>query len=296
MTRLSLFVLFVACFIGCERKGPLAPAPSTDESDHNLRIIPPSKPIPPIDDPALVAEAAARLKTIGVALQKCMSEKGELPSGIAGPMDQIGLSWRVQLLPYLGEEELFKQFHLDEAWDSAHNKSLLAKMPSIYESPGRSQPPGHTSVQGIEGPSAAFRPYDGFVPNATAGKAGKGNTGPATAPGAAIRGRKLAEFKDGMSNTLLVTEGRYPVEWTKSIDLGFFPFGTTPARVPALGGIYKGGFHGLMGDGRVVFFPESVPEESMTKLVTINKGEVLDDELLRILHPPQTAIPPPRGK
>ena len=43
------------------------------------------------------------------------------------------LSWRVRLLPALGHDDLYKQFHLDEAWDSPHNKTLLGKMPKVYQ-------------------------------------------------------------------------------------------------------------------------------------------------------------------
>ncbi|MDR1491609.1 MAG: DUF1559 domain-containing protein [Planctomycetaceae bacterium] len=45
------------------------------------------------------------------------------------------LSWRVAILPSLGEEELYKQFHLNEAWDSEHNQTLLDKMPKAFADP-----------------------------------------------------------------------------------------------------------------------------------------------------------------
>src|SRR5581483_2163049 len=45
------------------------------------------------------------------------------------------LSWRVALLPYLGEEALYKEFKLDEPWDSLHNKKLLKKMPKALQAP-----------------------------------------------------------------------------------------------------------------------------------------------------------------
>jgi len=48
---------------------------------------------------------------------------------------QALLSWRVAILPALGEEELYKQFHLNEAWDSEHNKTLLDKMPKVFADP-----------------------------------------------------------------------------------------------------------------------------------------------------------------
>ena len=49
------------------------------------------------------------------------------------------LSWRVHLLPFLWETELYNQFHLDEPWDSEHNKELITKMPPIYTRPGTSE-------------------------------------------------------------------------------------------------------------------------------------------------------------
>lgn len=45
------------------------------------------------------------------------------------------LSWRVHILPYMGEAELYEQFHLDESWDSPHNITLLPRMPEIYKAP-----------------------------------------------------------------------------------------------------------------------------------------------------------------
>jgi hypothetical protein len=43
-----------------------------------------------------------------------------------------GLSWRVHILPFIGFQELYEEFKLDEAWDSPHNIKLLPKMPAIY--------------------------------------------------------------------------------------------------------------------------------------------------------------------
>ncbi len=62
------------------------------------------------------------------------------------------LSWRVHILPYIGEEELYKQFHLDEPWDSEHNKSLVEKMPAVYACEGVDIPKGHTVYQKPDGP------------------------------------------------------------------------------------------------------------------------------------------------
>ena len=57
-------------------------------------------------------------------------ENGRLPN------NQNGLSWRVHLLPYLGEHQLHKKFVLSEPWDSPNNIKLVDQMPDIYKSEG----------------------------------------------------------------------------------------------------------------------------------------------------------------
>src|SRR5262249_41965572 len=47
------------------------------------------------------------------------------------------LSWRVAILPYIEEDNLYKQFRLDEPWNSEHNLKLLEKMPKSYTLEGR---------------------------------------------------------------------------------------------------------------------------------------------------------------
>src|SRR5262249_42665396 len=49
------------------------------------------------------------------------------------------LSWRVTILPYIEQQALYNEFKLDEPWDSAHNKKLIAKMPKLYEAVGMGQ-------------------------------------------------------------------------------------------------------------------------------------------------------------
>lgn len=43
------------------------------------------------------------------------------------------LSWRVALLPYLDQQDLYDKFHLDEPWDSPHNKKLILQIPPVFE-------------------------------------------------------------------------------------------------------------------------------------------------------------------
>jgi hypothetical protein len=42
------------------------------------------------------------------------------------------LSWRVHVLPFLDQNELYEKFKLNEPWDSEHNIKLVEQMPEIF--------------------------------------------------------------------------------------------------------------------------------------------------------------------
>lgn len=77
--------------------------------------------------------SALRLWRIGTALRNYRLRYGRLP-----PLDshdangQALLSWRVHLLPFLGQEELYRQFQMKEPWDSKNNTRLISRMPAVY--------------------------------------------------------------------------------------------------------------------------------------------------------------------
>ncbi len=153
---------------------------------------------PPLSTRATRPVSINNLKIIGLALLNYMDVNGTLPVGIADTSGQVGLSWRVQILPYIEQEALYKQFKLDEPWDSDHNKKLLDQMPKTYASAGKEPPAGHTFYRGFGGPHGMF-----FATN------------PSAAPGKGPRGRNVGSVQDGFSNTLMVVEAGEAVPWTK---------------------------------------------------------------------------------
>ena len=40
-------------------------------------------------------------------------------------------SWRVELLPYLDQNDLYGQYRMNEPWDSENNKKVLEQMPAV---------------------------------------------------------------------------------------------------------------------------------------------------------------------
>src|SRR5262249_60810121 len=82
-------------------------------------------------------ESAANLRHIGQAMidHADNHEEKMVQAVSTDAQGQPLLSWRVALLPDLGEKELYEQFHLDEPWDSPHNAPLMRRMPKIYAHP-----------------------------------------------------------------------------------------------------------------------------------------------------------------
>ena len=84
------------------------------------------------------------MKTIALAMYSYHYAHGHFSP--AATYDKDGrplLGWRVLILPYFGEEQyaqLYKEFKLDEPWDSPHNKALLPRMPSCYRYSSREWP------------------------------------------------------------------------------------------------------------------------------------------------------------
>jgi hypothetical protein len=177
--------------------------------------------------------------------------ENRLPAhAIYGARGESLLSWRVLLLPYLEQEDLFNQFKLDEPWDSPHNLRLLPRIPQVYTPPYNKSDahPAHTFYQVFVGPGAAFEGKTGLV--------------------------LPADFPDGTANTLLLVEAGESVPWTKPQDI---PYG--PDRpLPELGGLLGNGFNAARVDGSVRFVPNNGPsEQTIRAAITRNGGEVYDE-------------------
>jgi hypothetical protein len=88
-----------------------------------------------LDDYRLIMRSD-HLGQILMAIENYHSEHEAYPP--AYTLDQNGkplCSWRVLILPYLGCEELFREYHRDEPWDSPNNRPLLARIPPVFQCP-----------------------------------------------------------------------------------------------------------------------------------------------------------------
>jgi hypothetical protein len=202
-----------------------------------------------------VREAAARtqsmnnLKQIGLAMHNYLGANGTFPSQAIYDKDgKPLLSWRVQLLPYIEANDLYSKFKLDEAWDSPHNKKLLARIPKTYQAPaGKPKHPYGTFYQGFSGKGAFFE-----------GKKGIG----------------IADITDGTARTIMIVEAATDVPWTKPEDIPFDP----DKALPNMASMYSNpGFNAGYCDGSVRFISGKIKEATLKALITRNGGEVLAD-------------------
>jgi prepilin-type processing-associated H-X9-DG protein len=184
------------------------------------------------------------MKQIALAMHNFLSVYGRFPA--AAIYDASGkplLSWRVQLLPFLEGNQLYKEFHLDEPWDSAHNKKLLDKMPRVYQAVG-DKPTHLTHYQGFVGKGAFFEGKKGIA---------------------------IADITDGTSNTIMIVEAANQVPWSKPEDLPYDP----DKPLPKLGGLFEGGFNAAFCDGSVRFMSSKIKPQTLHIVIQRNDGQVV---------------------
>jgi uncharacterized protein (TIGR03067 family)/prepilin-type processing-associated H-X9-DG protein len=205
--------------------------------------------------------SSSNLSRIGSAMHLHHDQYGSFPAHAIYSKDDKTplLSWRVAILPYIGEVELYKQFRLDEPWDSDHNKKLIAKMPKIYDPIhlGSTQE-GLTHYQVFTGKDSVF-------------------DGPKKA-------KMPVDFKDGTSNTILVVEAKGSVIWTKPDDLVLPNKGD---KMPELGGMFSAGMNLLFCDGSVQFVRRDIDAVTLRAIITPSGGEAFDR---KALQQPATAM------
>jgi prepilin-type processing-associated H-X9-DG protein len=189
------------------------------------------------------------LKQIGLALHNYHETYNAFPPAFVADKDGKPMhSWRVLILPYLGEQSLYNEYNFAEPWDGPGNRELLARIPQVYVCPSRlaAIPKTNTAYAGVLGEHCAFR---GSQPV------------------------RMAEITDGRSNTLIVGEAtNSSIPWMKPEDIDI----TTHPALGAAGGFsshHPGGAHFLMCDGAVRYLSQSIAQQTLDALYTRDGNE-----------------------
>jgi hypothetical protein len=175
------------------------------------------------------------LVKLTLAMHEYHEKHGRLPPAVVTSKEGVPLlSWRVLLLPHMGEGALFQQFKLDEPWDSPHNIRLLDHMPRVFCPMECGLPPHTTPFQVFVGEGTAFEGREGlpFRP----------------------------DFTGRMSDTILIAESANPIPWTKPEDIRYDP----GQPLPKLGGaFFKNRLHLALLDAGVRTFRKNLDEATL---------------------------------
>jgi hypothetical protein len=157
----------------------------------------------------------------------------------------------VLILPYIEQKGLYDQFHLDEPWDSEHNKKLIPQIPVVYLS-------ALTKLKPEDGLTTYVVPFG---------------------PKAFFNGKKTGSFRDipdGTSNTIMAfdVDDSKAVTWTRPDDYPVAPRQAFPGLVrPGVGKILAAFF-----DGSVRTLSARTPEATLWLYVCPNDGMPIPNE------------------
>jgi hypothetical protein len=195
------------------------------------------------------AQSTNNMKQIGLAMHVHHDVFKSFPARARFKNGKPLLSWRVSILPFLEQQALYDQFHLDEPWDSEHNRKLIEKMPIVYANPK-------------------------LDPKLV--QAGKTNYLAPTGPNTLFDGEKGMSFQmipDGTSNTLMMVEANADraVIWTAPDDLEIDP----QDPHDGLGEFQRGLIMALFADGSVRRLPAALDAETLSNLFNPQDGKVV---------------------
>lgn len=205
------------------------------------------------------------LKQIGVALEQYYQRHNAYPPAyVVDAQGKRMHSWRVLLLPYLGEQGLYAQYDMSQPWDSAQNMMVARRMPAVYGCPAdiSAQENGESSYFVVMGKGTAF-------------------------PGS--KSVKKTQITDGLGSTVLVVESHASgIGWTEPKDLD-----ASQMLFLINGGTGKGGgaqeitsrhAHGanvLLADNETLYIHDSAPAEDVEALLTIASKDIVSSEVLK---------------
>ena len=189
-----------------------------------------------------------------------------LPTGCFGPgtTPEERLSWMVALLPYVEQDNIYKQFDVGKGFAGNESAARAAVKTFLCSAAKETRPTDavthYVAMAGI-GHDAAARP---------AGAAGNGLMG-------YDRPTSLETIKDGTSNTIALMETRSGLgPWARGGASNLRGF--DPADVPLFGDQRPFGGHmqAAMADGSVRGISSSTQPQKLAAAITIAGGEVAD--------------------
>jgi len=267
-------------FIPCGRKPPESPVEAEADS---------------------LSQSTLNLKFLALALANYESSNGNLPPAtILGPDGKPWHSWRVLLLPFLEQMELYQEYDFSEPWDGPRNRKLIDRMPDIYRDPIHGDPQGHdTHYAALVG---SWKGKNGLVHAAFPPPVARMKSArqPLDEVLAASSKSKLSEVSDGQPNTLAIASvaADRKIPWTKPEDITVGPDFPGLGQAGGIAAPYRTGpkLDGpraspvLLMDFSTLVLLDSIDLKDLRAMTTRDGGEVID--VARIpTQPPPAARP-----
>jgi hypothetical protein len=197
------------------------------------------------------------IKQIALALHNYHDQYKEFPPAHIDDADGKPMhSWRVLILPFLEQGNLYAKYRFDEPWNGPNNRQLLEPPPPLYACSAQVDSP-YTDYVAVVGPDTVW-------PGATS--------------------RKLTDIADPQDRTILVVESAVPqILWMEPRDLAYeeavnYLSGATEiARHDAhwYSGYFEEQYSGrmvAMADGSVQFANGLIERDIWARLFSISDG------------------------
>ena len=182
------------------------------------------------------------MKPLGLAMHNYHTAHKSFPGKDRDAQGNIGLSWRVHVLPFLEEAALYNRFDIKSDWNSPQNKDLLSQRPDALKA-SYDIGPVTSSFQVFEGEGTPFGAHP--LP-------------------------RLPDIKDGSSNTIMIIRGGRETAkpWTMPGGIPFTPNAPKQNLGHAQGGVYMA----LMFDGSVRPIPANIDDKQFANMIQHTDG------------------------
>lgn len=237
--------------------------------------------------------SVGNLKKIGEALIKYEKEQGYFPPAIVnGPDGRPWHSWRVLLLPYLGQKDLYEAYDMSKPWNDPQNLTILDRIPDVYRDPiYQDKSSWYTHYVVLTGDKTAFRPEGIRLPSPEILKRSKKpfyELSLEQRKGLVISTR----IQDNAALTIAAASvgPTQKILWTKPEDITSASAEVKPGQTGGFSAPYT--FEDtkiapvLMFDGTVKMLRDTVDTESLAAMMTIAGGETLDKDKIPLIDMP----------
>ena len=217
--------------------------------------------VPAAREPARRMQCTNRMKQIVLAFQNYHDVYGSFPPTYTIDEDGKPLhSWRVLILPYIEQTELYEKIRLDEPWDSEHNRQFHAIAPPDFRCPSSPRAPKdfqcptchqeHVSVL-----SGSFYSVIDGDKSAFFGSQSKTST------------------EEERKETIFLVERRTPVNWMAPSREITFEMACKGVNVDATGisSCHPEGANVAFGDGRIQFISNTIDVKALRKMLTLDE-------------------------